>query len=105
MFDPWSSASDNNAWSTPEPAPEPTRPKPLTVDIGKPPAHITPNDISSGWGEPISSSKKPGQVPSVTADEDYGGWTSASTNQTPTAPAAKPSGGLGASDPFDNPWG
>lgn len=105
MFDPWSSAGDNNAWTNSEPVPESARSKPATVDIGKPPAHITPNDISSGWGEPISSSNKPGQVPSVTADEDYGGWTSASTDQATTAPATKAGGSFGASDPFDNPWG
>ncbi|ERF72829.1 hypothetical protein EPUS_04264 [Endocarpon pusillum Z07020] len=106
IFDPWSSAHDNTAWGTSEPTPAPSKPKAPTVDIGKPPTHITPNDISSGWGEPITSSQKPGQNPSITADEDYGGWTSASNNQTPTASAAKPSGGFaGASDPFDNPWG
>lgn len=106
MFDPWSSASDTNAWGNSEPAPASSRPKAPSVDIGKPPAHITPSDISNGWGEPMSSTQKSGQVPSITADEDYGGWTSASTNQTPTAPPKKPSGGFGgASDPFDNPWG
>ncbi len=106
LFDPWSSAHDSTAWGTSDPTPALSKPKASTVDIGKPPAHITPNDISSGWGEPISSSQKTGQNPTITADEDYGGWTSASTNQTPTAPAVISSGGLGgASDPFDNPWG
>ncbi len=106
MFDPWSSANDNNAWGNAEPTPASSRPKAPSVDIGKPPAHITPHDISSGWGESMSSTQKSGQVPSITADEDYGGWTSASTNQTPNATAKKPSGGFGgASDPFDNPWG
>lgn len=106
LFDPWSSNHDGTAWGTSEPTPAPSKPKAPTVDIGKPPTHITPNDISNGWGAPISSSQKPGQNPSIAADEDYGGWTSASANQTPTAPAAKPSGGFGgASDPFDNPWG
>jgi stromal membrane-associated protein len=106
MFDPWASGGDNNAWSTPDPPPQPSKPKAPTVDIGKPPAHITPNDISSGWGEPISSSQKPGQAPAITADEDYGGWTSASpTKPSNTAPSKTSSGFGGASDPFDNPWG
>ncbi|KAI1611464.1 hypothetical protein EDD36DRAFT_441527 [Exophiala viscosa] len=103
-FDPWGSSNDS-PWGAPEPAP--AKPAPPTVDLGKPPTHITPNDISGGWGEPISSSSKPAQQPTVTADEDFGGWTSASTTQTPVAPPAK-SGGSGfgaASDPFDNPWG
>lgn len=105
MFDPWSSTNDN-AWGSSDPAPAPSKPKAPTVDIGKPPAHITPNDISSGWGDPISSSQRAGQTPSITADEDYGGWTSASTTQTPTVAPKKSSGGFGgASDPFDNPWG
>ena len=51
-------------------------------------------------GAPISSASKSTTQPTVTADEDFGGWTSAAT------PAAtKPAGGFGASDPFDNPWG
>jgi stromal membrane-associated protein len=106
MFDPWSSANDSNAWSTPETTPAPSKPKVPSVDIGRPPAHITPKDISGGWGEPTSSSQKAGQFPSITADEDYGGWTSAPTNQTSISSPAKPNGGFtGASDPFDNPWG
>ncbi len=107
MFDPWSSATDNNAWGIPASTPPPpSRPKAPSVDIGKPPAHITPNDISSGWGNPITSFQKPVQALSITADEDYGGWTSASSTQAPTAAPNKSSGGFGgASDPFDNPWG
>ena len=100
MFDPWSSGNDN-AWGTSDPAP--AKPKAPTVDIGKPPSRITPNDISGGWGAPITSAKKP---PTITADEDFGGWTSASATQTPATGPSKSSGGFGsASDPFDNPWG
>lgn len=95
MFDPWGGA-DTNAWGAPEPA-KPTASK---VELGSVPSHITPNDISGGWGAPISSASKPTQKPTVMADDDFGGWTSAAT------PAAtKPAGGFGASDPFDNPWG
>ncbi|OAG40301.1 hypothetical protein AYO21_05392 [Fonsecaea monophora] len=104
LFDPWASGNDSSPWAAPEPTPaKPAQPK---VELGKPPAHITPNDIHGGWGEPISSSNKPVRQASVTADEDFGGWTSASTTQTPVAPQAKGNGGFGgASDPFDNPWG
>ncbi|OAP58290.1 hypothetical protein AYL99_07380 [Fonsecaea erecta] len=104
MFDPWASGNDSSPWGAPDPAPaKPAQPK---VELGRPPAHITPNDIQGGWGEPISSSNKPVRQASVTADEDFGGWTSASTTQTPVVPPAKSSGGFGGtSDPFDNPWG
>lgn len=104
LFDPWGSNNDS-PWGAPEPAP--AKPVPPKVELGQPPAHITPNDISGGWGEPLSSNSKPTQQPTVTADEDFGGWTSASTTQTPAAAPGKPSGGGfgGASDPFDNPWG
>ncbi|KAJ9620097.1 ARF GAP with effector function(s) [Knufia peltigerae] len=105
LFDPWGSSNDSSPWGAPDPAPaKPAQPK---VELGRPPAHITANDIHGGWADPISSSTKPPQQPTVTADEDFGGWTSASTTQTPISGPAKPSGGGfgGASDPFDNPWG
>ena len=103
MFDPWSLGNDN-AWSGPDSMP--AKPPVSTVDIGNPPSHITPNDISGTWGAPISSSKKAVEPPTIAADEDFGGWTSASTTQTPMTRPAKASGGFGvASDPFDNPWG
>jgi stromal membrane-associated protein len=103
MFDPWgSSATDSSPWGAPDPAP--AKPAAGGVDLGKVPSRITPNDITGGWGAPISQAAKPTRQPSVTADEDFGGWTSASTTQTPAT--TKPSGGFGgASDPFDNPWG
>lgn len=110
LFDPWgSSGNDSSPWGAaePSPAPAPAQVAPSKVELGRPPAHITPNDISGGWGEPISSSSnKPVQQPTVTADEDFGGWTSASTSQTPVAGPSKSGGGFGGgSDPFDNPWG
>ena len=99
-FDHWSSATtDSSPWGAPEPAP--AKPAPPSVDLGKVPSRITPNDITGGWGAPITQASKPIRQPSVTADEDFGGWTSA---QTPAK--TKPSGGFGGgSDPFDNPWG
>jgi len=95
LFDPWG-ASDTNAWGAPESA-KPIAPK---VELGNVPSKITPNDMSGGWGAPTSSPHKPSTQPTVAADEDFGGWTSAATPA-----ASKPSGGFGASDPFDNPWG
>ncbi|KIX05770.1 uncharacterized protein Z518_03742 [Rhinocladiella mackenziei CBS 650.93] len=105
MFDPWGSGAESSPWGAPEPAP--AKPEPPKVELGRPPAHITPNDISGGWGEPISAASNKPTQPTVTADEDFGGWTSASTTQTPGAAPPKASGGGfgGASDPFDNPWG
>jgi stromal membrane-associated protein len=100
LFDPWSSGNDNT-WATPDPAP--AKPNLPAIDIGKPPSRITPNDFSDGWAAPLSSAKNP---PTITADEDFGGWTAASTTQTPATGPSKSTGGFGgASDPFDNPWG
>ena len=99
MFDPWGGA-ESNAWGAPEPA-KPAAPK---VELGSVPTKITPNDISGSWGAPISgttNTTKSTTQPTVIADEDFGGWTSAATPA-----ASKPSQGFGgASDPFDNPWG
>ncbi|EXJ95169.1 hypothetical protein A1O1_00288 [Capronia coronata CBS 617.96] len=105
IFDPWGSGTDSSPWGAPEPAPaKPAAPK---VELGRPPAHITPNDISGGWAEPISSvASKPVQQPTVTADEDFGGWTSAQSPGAGPPPPKGTSGGFGgAADPFDNPWG
>ena len=104
MFDPWSSAAtDSSPWGAPEPTP--AKPAQSGVDLGKVPSRITPNDITGGWGAPISGSKATTQ-PTVAADEDFGGWTSASPTQTPNTSSAPKAGGFGgASDPFDNPWG
>ncbi|KAL2395304.1 hypothetical protein ABEF93_003615 [Exophiala dermatitidis] len=109
LFDPWGSGTDSSPWGAPEPAPaKPAAPK---VDLGRPPEHITANDISGGWAEPISSaSSKPAHQPTVTADEDFGGWTSAAGPAAAApAAAAAPKGtsnGFGAvPDVFDNPWG
>ncbi|KAL9623629.1 MAG: hypothetical protein Q9160_002085 [Pyrenula sp. 1 TL-2023] len=102
MFDPWSSGNDN-AWST-EAAPAPP-PKPRAPSIGRPPAHITPGDFGAGWGS--SAPKAAEAAPKVTADEDFGGWTSASTPQTTTSTnqSSKPSGGFGGNDDlFSNVW-
>lgn len=99
MFDPWGSTTDSSPWGAPDPTP--AKPAASGVPLGKVPSRITPNDITGGWGAPISEASKPTRLPSVTADEDFGGWTSAQTPAT-----TKPSGGFGgASDPFDNPWG
>ncbi|RMZ91313.1 hypothetical protein DV736_g1462, partial [Chaetothyriales sp. CBS 134916] len=107
IFDPWSSATvDSSPWGAPEPAASKPVPPP-SVELGRVPSHITPNDITGGWGTPISSASKSTTQPTVATDEDFGGWASGSTTQTPaTANPPKASGGLGgASDPFDNPWG
>jgi stromal membrane-associated protein len=107
MFDPWASGNDNSPWGAAEPTATKAAP---TVDLGKPPERITPNDISGGWGQPMSSAQnsKPttARQASITADEDFGGWASAASPAA-AAPPAKQGGfsGGGGSDPFDNPWG
>lgn len=98
-LDPWG----GNAWSTPDPAPEPARPGPSNVSSAmKVPDTLTANDIGHGWGAP-----KP--TPTVAADEDFGGWTSAapvtSGTTTTTTSSGKPTGGFGgADDLFSNVW-
>ncbi|RMD43988.1 hypothetical protein DV735_g1128, partial [Chaetothyriales sp. CBS 134920] len=92
IFDPWSSATvDNSPWGAPEAAaPKPTRP---SVELGKVPSHITPNDITGGWGAPLSSASKTTTQPTVAVDEDFGGWASGSTSQTPAAANPPKTGG------------
>ncbi|KAJ5755700.1 Arf GTPase activating protein [Penicillium manginii] len=102
MMDPWG----GNAWSNPEPASAPA-PAPAAssgASMMKVPDTLTANDIGSGWGAP-----PPKPAPAVAADEDFGGWTSASpitpattTNNSST----KPAGGFGggSDDLFSNVW-
>ncbi|OJJ64358.1 hypothetical protein ASPSYDRAFT_39076 [Aspergillus sydowii CBS 593.65] len=98
-IDPWGS----NAWSTPEPepaAPAPSKPSSMM----KLPDTLTANDVGAGWGASPTASKPP--APSVTEDEDFGGWASAApvSSTTSTAPP-KPAGGFGGSDDlFSNVW-
>ncbi|KAL5046899.1 hypothetical protein BDW71DRAFT_181373 [Aspergillus fruticulosus] len=101
-IDPWGS----NAWSTPEPA-APAAPQPSSMM--KLPDTLTANDVGAGWGAPAAAASKP-PAPSVTEDEDFGGWASAapisSTTSTTNANAPpKPAGGFGGSDDlFSNVW-
>ncbi|KAK2761735.1 hypothetical protein FQN54_001563 [Arachnomyces sp. PD_36] len=96
-MDPWGS----DAWSTPEPAPAPKAP--ASTMAMKVPDTITANDVGSAWGKPA-----PKPQPTVSADEDFGGWTSA----PPAVPSGmnnssstKPAGGFPANDDlFSNVW-
>jgi len=100
--DAWGS---NDAWSTSEVAPPTAKPAP--------PIQASSNDF--GWGNSGSLANQsivPGgtggfntanKPPKVSADEDFGGWSSA-TQPTP-APGAKPATGFAASeDLFSNVW-
>ncbi|KAJ5825664.1 Arf GTPase activating protein [Penicillium riverlandense] len=104
-IDPWG----GNAWNTPDPAPEPApapAAAPSAASMMKVPDTLTANDIGSGWGAPSK------QTPTVTADEDFGGWTSAApvSSNTMTATSnvsssTKPAGGFGGNDDlFSNVW-
>ncbi|KAK4444632.1 hypothetical protein QBC34DRAFT_180511 [Podospora aff. communis PSN243] len=99
-----------NAWSTPE-APKQQSP------VATKPAPAPVNDF--GWGSSGNTSSFASQpivpgasggftvAPKVTADEEFGGWTSSAptTSTTSTAGGAKPAGGFGASeDLFSNVW-
>ncbi|KAL4873000.1 hypothetical protein BDV12DRAFT_161128 [Aspergillus spectabilis] len=106
-IDPWGS----NAWNTPEPA-APVVSAPQSSSIMKLPDTLTANDIGTGWGAP-SAAKPP--APTVTEDEDFGGWASAApiSNSTTTTTStnsanapSKPAGGFGggSDDLFSNVW-
>ncbi|KAI9708630.1 MAG: hypothetical protein M1820_003848 [Bogoriella megaspora] len=102
-MDAWGS---NEAWGTPDPAPVPApkveaqRPAPVTAPSGA--------DLG-GWG--AATTTKPAE-PKISADEDFGGWSSAPGPTSPgvSNPAAgtgatKPVGGFGGSDDlFSNVW-
>lgn len=99
VLNPWGSA-DTDAWAAPAQQ-KPSAPK---VELGSVPSKITPDDISGGWGAPISgpTANKSSIQPTVATDEDFGGWASASMAPGPANTTNK---GFGGSDPFDNPWG
>ncbi|PKS11510.1 hypothetical protein jhhlp_003275 [Lomentospora prolificans] len=112
----------DNAWGNPEPA------APAATSSAHPAAMTTTNDF--GWGSssmgggslasPLASqSIVPGaggfsttggfkSTPQVSADEEFGGWSSgptATTSTTTTSSTTKPAGGFGGSDDlFSNVW-
>ncbi|WEW58195.1 ARF GAP with effector function(s) [Emydomyces testavorans] len=100
-IDPWG----GNAWTSADPSPPTTTAQSTSMKL---PDTLTANDIGSGWGTSSgfggTSASKP--TPTVTADEDFGGWASAVPNDTTTtAPKAKPTGGFaGNDDLFSNVW-
>ncbi|KAJ5548172.1 hypothetical protein N7513_005406 [Penicillium frequentans] len=104
IMDPWG----GNAWDTPEPAPAPVSSPPAAsgASMMKLPDTLTANDIGGGWGMSSAASKP---TPTVAADEDFGGWTSAApVSSGPTSTSnnsTKPAGGFGGSDDlFSNVW-
>ncbi|KAL1997552.1 hypothetical protein VTN49DRAFT_83 [Thermomyces lanuginosus] len=99
-IDPWAS----DPWRTPDPAPVTTEAPGSSVSATmKMPEKLTSNDIGAGWGAP----SKPTTQPEVTADEDFGGWTSAAPTSTSAGGSStiKPlSGFAGNDDLFSNVW-
>ncbi|KMU74223.1 hypothetical protein DIZ76_011364 [Coccidioides immitis] len=99
-IDPWG----GNAWASTDPSPPTTQP----TSMMRVPDTLTANDIGSGWGASsgLGGSSAPKPTPTVTADEDFGGWTSAVPTETSTsAPKAKTTGGFsGNDDLFSNVW-
>ncbi|CAJ2505212.1 Uu.00g126060.m01.CDS01 [Anthostomella pinea] len=98
-----------NAWGNPEPA------APAAPAVSKPSmASSSNNDFGGGWGSSggsfASQSIVPGAsggfapTPKVAADEEFGGWTSSTGENTKGNRAAKPSGGFGNDDLFSNVW-
>ncbi|KAE8353723.1 hypothetical protein BDV28DRAFT_101423 [Aspergillus coremiiformis] len=105
-IDPW---GGGNAWTTSDPAPAV---RSSTSSMMKVPDTLTANDIGAGWGAPASPSASSKPAPTVAADEDFGGWTSAAPISSTTTAAttnmsipSKPAGGFGgADDLFSNVW-
>lgn len=108
--DAWGS---NDAWTTPDPAPT-TKGAP---SFKSPPISTSSNDLA--WGTAPSSNGGLGSggfgslaPPKVTADEDFGGWSSAAPISPPLSKPAppsnnsKPSGSSfgGSDDLFSNVW-
>lgn len=96
-MNPWGS----DAWSTPDSAPA-HKPPASTMSM-KVPDTITANDLGSTWGRP-----DPKPQPTVSADEDFGGWASAppaASGHGTSSSTSKPSGGFIPNDDlFSNVW-
>ena len=102
-----------NAWGNPEPAPAAAKSPPAI----KSPSFGGGSDLG-GWGAGGSFANQslvPGAsggfsaAPKVTADEEFGGWTSSTgasnnNNSNNNNGAAKPAGGFGNEDLFSNVW-
>jgi stromal membrane-associated protein len=66
----------------------------------KVPEKLTANDLGGGWGSSAAVTKP---TPTVSADEDFGGWTSPTTQNNTGKP--KPASGFGGNDDlFSNVW-
>ena len=105
--DPWGS---NEAWATPEPTASATKPPVVKSQSVAAPS----NDLA--WGDSFTSNAGSGSQapPKITADEDFGGWSSAAPVSPPVSKppqtqsnGSKPNGGGfgGSDDLFSNVWG
>lgn len=83
----WGSSSD--AWGDSKPAAAAPAPMPAASN--------------NGWGSPMTATKV--TSPQVTADDDFGGWSSAPHASTSTSTPAKPAAlNSGNDDLFSNVW-
>lgn len=97
LSDPW---GGGNAWDNPpEPSPQAKQPSSM-MQI---PDTLTANDLGAGWGTSTTNTKP---TPTVSGDEDFGGFTTPAQNEnSQTASVPKPAGGFGgADDLFSNVW-
>ncbi|KAL8821789.1 MAG: hypothetical protein Q9191_007238 [Dirinaria sp. TL-2023a] len=107
--DAWGS---NDAWATPDPAPAPKAPTVKSPPVSAPSSDFALGGTSSangGFGGGGLGTTQ--NVPKVTADEDFGGWSSAApvspqVSRPPASNNSKPSGGGfgGSEDLFTNAW-
>ncbi|KAL9084900.1 MAG: hypothetical protein Q9165_007853 [Trypethelium subeluteriae] len=104
-MDAWGS---NEAWGTPDPAPAPA-PVSAAAETSRPApvvASSSGGDAFGGWG--AATVAKPAE-PKVSADEDFGGWSSAPSaggSNSGTGGGVKSVGGFGGGndDLFSNVW-
>ncbi|KAK4232562.1 hypothetical protein QBC38DRAFT_463118 [Podospora fimiseda] len=104
----------SNAWATPE-APKAEPPKPAaTNDFGWGSSFSSQPIVPSASGgftssfssQPIVPSASGGfaPAPKVSADEEFGGWTSSTTATTSTSTSKPAASGIGGEDLFSNVW-
>lgn len=110
-FDSW--GGSNNVWSTPDPPIKAT-------SISKPPMQTQASPNEFGWGSSSGNSAVHGVSADsgegfghvspplkVSADEDFGGWSSAvpATSAASAAPTKQGPGFVASEDLFSNVWG
>jgi len=102
-FDAWGST---DAWSDAKPATASTVPAPSSSGMGGG-WGASPGGFGGASSGGFGGASQKVTSPKVSADEDFGGWSSAPHASAPSASkpaAAKPAGFGGSDDLFSNVW-